>query len=79
MDTQDVMTTYIANGVTTIFELDGRVEHFGQRNEIAKGKVIGPRMALAALINGRGPNSHGRIVNTASDARQAVRSAKAEG
>jgi hypothetical protein len=32
------MTTYIANGVTTIFELDGRVEHFGQRNEIAKGK-----------------------------------------
>jgi imidazolonepropionase-like amidohydrolase len=79
MDTQDVMTTYIANGVTTIFELDGRVEHFGQRNEIAKGKVIGPRMALAALINGKGPNSHGRIVNTASDARQAVRSAKAEG
>jgi hypothetical protein len=61
MDTQDVMTTYIANGVTTIFELDGRVEHFGQR-KIAKGKVIGPRMALAALINGRGPNSHGRIV-----------------
>jgi hypothetical protein len=31
MDTQDVMTTYIANGVTTIFELDGRVEHFGQK------------------------------------------------
>jgi hypothetical protein len=25
------MTTYIANGVTTIFELDGRVEHFGQK------------------------------------------------
>jgi hypothetical protein len=71
MDTQDVMTTYIANGVTTIFELDGRVEHFGQE-EVAKGKVIGPR-ALAALINGRGPNSHGRIVNTASDARQAVK------
>lgn len=79
MDTQDVMTTYIANGVTTIFELGGRVEHFGQRNEIAKGKVIGPRMAIAAMINGGDPNNGGRIVNTATDARQAVRSAKAEG
>lgn len=79
MDTQDVMTTYIANGVTTIFELGGRVEHFGQRNEIAKGAVIGPRMAIAPMINGGDPNNGGRIVNTATDARQAVRSAKAEG
>jgi hypothetical protein len=38
MDTQDVMTTYIANGVTTIFELDGRVEHFGQRMRLQKEK-----------------------------------------
>jgi hypothetical protein len=36
------VVTYIANGVTTIFELDGRVEHFGQ-GKVAKGKVIGPR------------------------------------
>lgn len=79
MDTQDVMTTYIANGVTTIFELGGRVEHFGQRNEIAKGKVIGPRMAIASMINGGDPNNGGRIVTNESDARQAVRSAKAEG
>lgn len=79
MNTQDVMTTYIANGVTTIFELGGRVEHFGQRNEIAKGKVIGPRMAIAPMINGGNPNNGGRIVDTANDARQAVRSAKAEG
>jgi hypothetical protein len=36
-------------------------------NTLGKGmrlqkEKIGPRMALAALINGRGPNSHGRIV-----------------
>ncbi|PCI31175.1 MAG: amidohydrolase [Flavobacteriaceae bacterium] len=79
MDTQDVMTTYITNGVTTILELDGRAEHFGQRNEIAKGKVIGPRMAIAPVINGGDQNNGGRIVNTVSDARQAVRSIKAEG
>jgi len=79
MDTQDVMTTYVANGVTTIFELGGRVEHFGQRNEIANSKVIGPRMAIAPMINGGNPNNGGRIVNNENDARQAVRSVKAEG
>lgn len=77
MDTQDVMTPYLANGVTTIFDLGSRVEHFGQRNEIAKGEIIGPRMALAAMIDGR--ESNGRVVETANDSRQAVRSAKAEG
>src|SRR5687768_1665308 len=76
-DTQDVMTPYIANGVTTIFDLNSKAEHFGQRNEIAEGDAIGPRMALAALINGGA--GEGRNVNTASDGAQAVRSAKAEG
>lgn len=77
MDTQHVMTTFVASGVTTIFDLSSRAEHFGQRNEIAKGAVIGPRMALAALIDGG--EGDGRRVNTDYDARQAVRSAKAEG
>ena len=76
-DTQDVMTSYIANGVTTTFDLDAKVEHFGQRNEIASGKVIGPRMALAAMIDGGEGN--GRKANNPNDGRQAVRSAKAEG
>ncbi|WP_346985924.1 amidohydrolase family protein [Chryseobacterium sp. POE27] len=77
IDTQDVMLLYIANGVTTVFELNARAPHFSQRNEIAKGIVIGPRMALAALIDGGEGN--GRIANNANDGRQAVRSAKAEG
>lgn len=75
--TQDVMTPYVANGVTTILDLTSKAEHFGQRNDIARGDVIGPRMALAALINGG--NGSGRIANTAADGRQAVRSAKVEG
>lgn len=77
MDIQNYMTLYNANGVTTIFDLGSRVEHFGQRNEIGKGKVIGPRMALAAMIDGG--EGQGRRANTAEDGRQAVRSAKAEG
>jgi imidazolonepropionase-like amidohydrolase len=76
-DLQDYMTLYNANGVTTIFDLGSKPEHFGQRNEIGKGKVIGPRMALAAVLDGG--NGQGRRVNTAEDGRQAVRSAKAEG
>lgn len=76
-DLQDQMLPYIANGVTSIFELNARVEHFGQRNEIGKGAVIGPRMALAAMIDGG--EGQGRKVNTPEEGKQAVRSAKAEG
>jgi imidazolonepropionase-like amidohydrolase len=75
--TQDVMTPFIANGVTTMFDLNATGGHFGQRNEILRGDVIGPRMALAAMING-GKGS-GRIANTPDDGRQSVRMAKAEG
>lgn len=76
-NTQDVMTPYIANGITTIVNLNANRESFAQRKEIEKGYVIGPRMALAALINGGvGP---GRTANTAEDGRQAVSDAKAEG
>lgn len=75
-NTQDILTPFIANGVTTVFELSAKAEHFAQRNDIAKGAAIGPRIALAALMNGgQGLGT----INTAADGRQAVRSAKAEG
>jgi imidazolonepropionase-like amidohydrolase len=74
--TQDVMTPFVANGVTTIFQLNALVGNFGQRNEITRGDVIGPRMALAALIDGG--NGAGAS-NTPADGRQSVRIAKAEG
>jgi hypothetical protein len=76
-DTQDFMLLYNANGVTTEFELNARTEHFGQRNEIIKGKVIGPRIALAFLIDGG--DGSGNIANTPEDGRQTVRIAKAQG
>jgi len=76
-ETQDVMTPYIANGVTQIFNLDAKPESFAQRNQVEKRQVFGPHMALAAVINGG--QSQGRIAETPSDGRQAVRSAKAEG
>lgn len=74
---QDIMTPYITNGVTTIFDLNATAGHFGQRNEILRGDVIGPRMALAAMINGG--KGTGRIANTPADGRQTVRMIRAEG
>lgn len=75
-DTQNFMTLYIANGVTTVFELSARAEHIGQRNEIIRGDIIGPRIALAGLIDGSNANM---TATTPSDGRQTVRLAKGEG
>ncbi len=77
-DTQDIMTPYIANGVTQILNLDSVAASIGQRNEVEKGAVLGPHMALAAVVNG-GDRAMSRIANTPSDGRQAVRDIKAEG
>lgn len=74
---QDVMTPIIANGVTTVLDLDSKMETFGQKKAIEKGYVIGPRIALAALINGG--NGQGRIANTAEEGRLMVKNAKFEG
>jgi len=76
-NTQDIITPIIANGVTTVLDLDSKMETFGQKKAIEKGYVIGPRIALAALINGG--NGQGRIANTAEEGRIMVRNAKAEG
>jgi imidazolonepropionase-like amidohydrolase len=74
---QDIMTPFIANGVTTIFELNSSMETYSEKKDIERGYVTGPRMALAALIDGG--EGTGRRVNTPEDGRQAVRSAKIEG
>jgi imidazolonepropionase-like amidohydrolase len=76
-NTQDIMTPYIANGVTQIVNLDAIAASVGQRNEVASGNVLGPHMALAAVINGG--EGRGRIANSPADGRQAVRDVKSEG
>jgi imidazolonepropionase-like amidohydrolase len=75
--TQDIMTPYVANGVTQILNMDSTPASVGQRNEIESGRVIGPHMALAAVVDGKRPE--GRIANNESDARQMVRDVQAEG
>ena len=75
-NTQYNLTPYIANGVTTVFDLGARPEHFGQRNEIIRGDIIGPRMALAKVIGGQKSNI---TAKNPSDGRNDVRFAKEEG
>jgi hypothetical protein len=74
---QDVMTPFIANGVTQILNMDSVPASVGQRNEVESGRVWGPHMALAAVVDGRRPE--GRIANTPSDGRQMVRDLQGEG
>ncbi|GAB2623848.1 amidohydrolase family protein [Emticicia sediminis] len=76
-NTQDIMTPIVANGVTTVWDLNSTMETFGQKKEIEKGYIVGPRIVLAALINGGA--GQGRIANTAEEGRIVVRNAKAEG
>lgn len=77
LPTQNFMSLYIANGVTTAFELSARSEHIAQRNEILKGTVIGPRIALAALIDAGGRSNIS--ADTPEEGRAAVRFAKGQG
>jgi len=77
---QDIMTPIIANGVTTVLDLDAKMETFGQKKQIDNGTVIGvigPRIALAALVNGGA--GQGRVANTAEEGRVVVALAKEEG
>lgn len=76
-DTQDIMTPFIANGITQILNMDSVAASVGQRNDIAAGLVLGPHMALAAVVDGN--EGHGRIASSPANGRQAVRDIKAEG
>jgi hypothetical protein len=57
-------------------------ESIGQRSQIESGRVLGPHLALGAMIDGDPPDwpiGMTRVAASAEDGRQAVRDAKAEG
>ncbi len=78
----DVFLPYIANGVLQVLDLQGMSETIGQRVEIEAGRVLGPRIVAAAMIDGSPPLwpvGMTRVATTPEDGRQAVRDAAAEG
>jgi imidazolonepropionase-like amidohydrolase len=79
---EDLLTSYIANGVTQIFTLTAMSETIGQRVEVSSGRVLGPHIATAAMIDSSPPSwplGMTRGAATPEDGRQAVRDASAEG
>lgn len=76
-NTQDLMTPFIANGVTSVLDLNSTTKTFAQKVEIQKGYVVGPRILLAALIDGG--EAGGRIANNPQEGRWFVRLAKNDG
>ena len=79
---EHVFLPYIANGVVQVFNLQSMSETIGQRVEIESGRVLGPRVVAAAMIDGSKPAwpiGTTRVASTPGDGRQAVRDAAAEG
>jgi imidazolonepropionase-like amidohydrolase len=80
--TEDALLPYVANGVLQIAVLTAMPETIAQRIEVESGRVLGPHIALAAMIDGTPPVwpiGMTRVAANASDGRQAVRDAAAEG
>jgi tetratricopeptide (TPR) repeat protein len=48
---------YLANGVTTVFNLDGRPAHLLWRKQVADGELLGPRIFTAGPLFGRAHTS----------------------
>ena len=53
--TEDVLLPYLANGVLQVVDLSATSETVGQRDDIESGRVIGPHIAMAAMIDGLNP------------------------
>lgn len=53
-DLQDQMTLYVANGITQIFDCAALPETLGQRQQLRSGRVLGPHLATAGIIDGEG-------------------------
>jgi imidazolonepropionase-like amidohydrolase len=79
------LSLFILNGITSVRDTAGPWTHLEQikewKRQIARGELLGPRIyAAGPLIDG--PSSrwtHGVIVNTPEEGRQAVRDVKARG
>jgi hypothetical protein len=78
----DLFTPYVFNGVLQVVNMTAMPEAIGQRVEIEAGRLLGPHIVMAAMIDGSPPIwpiGMTRVAKTPDDGRQAVRDAHAEG
>lgn len=79
---EDTLLPYLANGVTQVFNLTAMSEAVGQRVEIESGRLLGPHIANALMIDGSPPMwplGMSRGAASPEDGRQSVRDASADG
>lgn len=69
----DVLTLYLAGGVTTVRGMLGHDQQLRLKDDIARGKRLGPTLYLA------GPSFNQHTVSSAEQARERVRQHKREG
>ncbi len=71
----DFLTTYLAVGVTTVRDMGNETEwSVAFRDGVAHRSILGPRLLLAGMIDGRSPGANGLVhVATPTEARRAVR------
>ena len=72
-DPESLLPLFIANGVTTVFNMQGDTRHLALRERIATGDVVGPTIYTA------GPFIDEDLIRSAADARRAVRRQKTSG
>src|SRR5687767_1267012 len=71
---------FLANGVTTVREMNGSATHIELRRRIAAGEVPGPRLVVAStLLVGSPLRYRHRLVRNPADARAAAEEARAGG
>ncbi len=78
----DVFAPYVVNGVLQIMNMASMSEAVGQRVAIESGRILGPHMALAAMVDGEPPIwplGFSHVAATPEDGRQVVRDMKADG
>jgi imidazolonepropionase-like amidohydrolase len=64
---------YLAAGVTTVRDMGNEVPFItALRDEVSSGRAVGPRMLLAGLVDGGGPNAFGALNATTPDEGRAV-------
>ena len=81
-NTQDVMLPYLAHGVTQVFNLQATPGGLAQQRDVASGKVLGPTIVAAAMIDGDPPSwpaGMTRVARTPEEGRAQVRQAAAQG
>ena len=64
---------YLAAGVTTVRDMGNESELIlALRDALASGKALGPRLLLAGLVDGGGPNAFGTVAATTPEEGRAV-------